>query len=102
MLDKLVQITAGGVGALCGALWGGLDGMLYALLIFIVLDYLTGVIVAFSTKKLSSEIGFKGICKKVLILALVAVANIIDTKVLDTKDVLRTATIFFYIANEGI
>ena len=102
MLDKLVQITAGGIGALCAVLWGGLDGVLYALLIFIVLDFITGVLIGISTKKLSSEVGFKGICKKVTILALVAVANIIDQQVLHTHDMLRTATCFFYIANEGI
>jgi toxin secretion/phage lysis holin len=102
MLDKIFQITAGGIGAICGALWGGLDGMLYVLLIFIALDYITGVIVAISHKKLSSEIGFKGVFKKATILILVAVATLIDKVLGNDGGAIRTATCFFYIANEGI
>ena len=76
--------------------------MLYALIAFIVLDYISGCLVAISTKQLSSEIGFKGISKKVLIIALVGVANIVDVQIIGEGSAFRTATIFFYIANEGI
>ena len=76
--------------------------MLYALIAFVVIDYITGVFCAIADKKLSSEIGFKGICKKVLIFILVGVGNIIDTRIIGSGSVLRTAVIFFYISNEGV
>ena len=76
--------------------------MLYALLAFVVIDYITGIMCAVVDKKLSSAVGFKGIFKKVLIFALVGVGHILDTRVIGTGSVLRTAVIFFYISNEGI
>lgn len=76
--------------------------MLYALMAFMILDYLTGCLVAISEKKLSSSVGFKGISKKILIIALVGVANIVDVQIIGQGTALRTATIFFYVANEGI
>ena len=76
--------------------------MLYALIAFVVLDYITGIMCAVIDKKLSSEVGFRGIFKKVLIFALVGVANILDVNVIGTGSVLRTAIIFFYISNEGV
>ena len=81
---------------------GGCDGLLYALLAFVVADYVTGVMCEVSDKKLSSEVGFKGICRKVLIFILVGIANILDVQVIGTGSVLRTAVIFFYISNEGL
>ncbi len=65
-------------------------------------DYITGVMCAIADKKLSSEVGFKGICKKVLIFILVGIANILDVYVIGTGSILRTAVIFFYISNEGL
>ena len=76
--------------------------MLYALIAFVVIDYITGVMCAIIDRKLSSEVGFKGIFRKVLIFLLVGIANIIDVQVIGTGAVLRTAVIFFYISNEGV
>lgn len=81
---------------------GGLDGFLYALIAFVVIDYLTGIMVAVLERKLSSEVGFRGISKKVLIFSLVAIAHIIDSHLIQTGSVVRTAVIFFYLSNEGI
>ena len=81
---------------------GGLDGFLYALLMFVVIDYVTGLMAAFVQKKVSSEVGFKGICKKVAIFCLVGIGHVLDTQVIQNGSVLRTAVIFFYLSNEGI
>lgn len=91
-----------GVGGIMGHFLGGLDGFLYALLVFVVVDYVTGIMAAFIQKKLSSEIGFKGICKKIVIFCLVALGHILDTQIIKTGSILRTAVIFFYLSNEGI
>ena len=88
-------------GCLCYFL-GGCDGLLYALIAFVAIDYITGVMCAINDKALSSEVGFKGICRKVLIFLLVGIANILDLNVIGTGSVLRTAVIFFYISNEGV
>ena len=85
-----------------GYFLGGCDGLLYALLAFVVLDYITGVMCAVADKKLSSAVGFKGICRKVLIFALVGIGHLLDTQMIGTGSVLRTAIIFFYISNEGL
>ena len=79
-----------------------LDGFLYALLMFVVIDYATGLMAAFVQKKVSSEVGFKGICKKVAIFCLVGIGHVLDTQVIQNGSVLRTAVIFFYLSNEGI
>lgn len=97
-----IQLLFMGVGGFIGSFVGGVDGFMYALIIFVVLDYLTGLMVAILEKQLSSEIGFKGIFKKVLIFILVGAAHIIDYQVLGNGSVIRTAVIFFYISNEGI
>lgn len=81
---------------------GDVNGLLYALLAFIVIDYLTGVINAIIKKELSSAIGFKGLFGKICIMVLVGVTNILDMHVTNTPGVLKTAAIMFYIANEGI
>lgn len=90
------------IGGAVGYFLGGWDGFLYTLLAFVILDYVTGVMCAVVDHDLSSEIGFKGICKKVLIFALVGVGHLLDTYVLGVGGVLRTAVIFFYLANEGV
>ena len=79
-----------------------MDGFLYALIAFVLVDYITGVMCAIADKKLSSAVGFKGICRKVLIFLLVGIANVLDVQVIGTGSVLRTAVIFFYISNEGV
>lgn len=97
-----IQLIFAAVGGWLGYFLGGCDGLLYALLAFVVVDYLTGVMCAISDKKLSSAVGFRGICRKVLIFLLVGIANILDVQVIGTGSVLRTAVIFFYISNEGV
>lgn len=90
------------IGALLGGFLGGMDGLIYVLLGAMVLDYITGLCVAGFNKQISSEIGFKGIAKKVVILCLVGFANMLDCSVIGTGTMIRTAVIMFYLANEGI
>ena len=90
------------LGGWLGYFLGGCDGLLIALVVFAAIDYITGLMCAISEKKLSSKVGFKGICRKVLIFTLVGVANIIDIQIIHTGSVLRTAVIFFYLSNEGV
>lgn len=90
------------LGGWLGYYLGGCDGLLIALVVFVVTDYITGVMCGIIDKKLSSEIGFKGIFKKVLIFILVGIANILDVQIIGTGNILRTAVIFFYLSNEGI
>ena len=97
-----IQLIFTAVGGWLGYFLGGCDGLLYALLAFVVIDYITGVMCAINDKTLSSEVGFRGICRKVLIFLLVGIANILDVQVIGTGSVLRTAVIFFYISNEGV
>ena len=97
-----IQIIFTGVGGWLGYFLGGCDGLLYALVVYVVVDYITGVMCAINNKTLSSAVGFKGICRKVLIFLLVGIANVLDVQVIGTGSVLRTAVIFFYISNEGI
>ncbi|NJP39456.1 phage holin family protein [Oscillospiraceae bacterium HV4-5-C5C] len=97
-----IQAVFMAIGGWLGWYLGGCDGLLYALLGFVVMDYITGVMCAIIDKKLSSEVGFKGLCRKVLIFILVGAANIIDVQIIGTGSVLRTAVIFFYISNEGL
>lgn len=101
-MDKVISTISAAVCGVCGFLWGQADGLLYALIAFMTIDYITGVIVACVGHRLSSEVGFKGIAKKVLILALVAVGHILDVHVLGGGAVCRSAVIGFYLANEGI
>ncbi len=97
-----MQMVFAAVGGWLGYFLGGCDGLLIALVMFAVVDYITGVMCAINDKKLSSEVGFRGICRKVLIFFLVGVANILDVQVIGTGSVLRTAIIFFYLSNEGV
>lgn len=97
-----MQYVFAGVGGFMGWFLGELDGFLYALLMFVVIDYATGLMAAFVQKKISSEVGFKGICKKVAIFCLVGIGHVLDTQVIQNGSVLRTAVIFFYLSNEGI
>ena len=99
---NVIQVIFTGVGGWLGYFLGGCDGLLIALVVFVAVDYVTGVMCAISDKKLSSEVGFKGICRKVLIFLLVGIANIVDVQVIGTGSVLRTAVIFFYLSNEGV
>ena len=97
-----IQLVFAGIGGWLGWFLGGCDGLLYALLAFVVIDYITGVMCAIVDHTLSSAVGFKGVCRKVLIFALVGIGHILDTQVIGSGSVLRTAVIFFYISNEGV
>lgn len=97
-----IQLIFAAIGGWLGYFLGGCDGLLYALIAFVVIDYLTGIMCAIADHTLSSEVGFRGICRKVLIFLLVGIANVLDIHVLGNGSVLRTAVIFFYISNEGV
>ncbi len=97
-----IQIAITALGGWLGYFLGGLDGLLIALLVFVALDYVTGVMCAISDHKLSSAVGFRGICRKMLVLMLVGIGHILDVHVVGTGSALRTAVICFYLSNEGI
>ena len=97
-----IQTAFTALGGFIGWFLGGADGFMYELMAFVVIYYITGVFCAIADKSLSSEVGFKGICRKVLIFVLVGIGNIIDVYVLGDSSVLRTAVIFFYLSNEGV
>ena len=99
---NVIQLIFTMTGGWLGWFMGGCDGLLYALIAFVVIDYITGVMCAIADKTLSSAVGFKGICRKVLIFMLVGIANILDVHIVGNGSVLRTAVIFFYISNEGV
>lgn len=101
-LFECIKIISASVGAALSYYLGGLDGLLYALVVFVTLDYLTGVMSAVINRRLSSAAGFKGIFHKVLIFGLVGVGHTLDRYVLKNGEILRSAVIFYYIANEGI
>jgi len=97
-----IQMAITALGGFCGWFLGGFDGFLYALVAFAVIDYITGVMCAVNDHKLSSAVGFRGICRKVLIFAMVGLGNMLDVYILGEGSVLRTAVIFFYLSNEGV
>lgn len=99
---SVIQFIFAALGGWLGWFLGGCDGLLYALIAFVVVDYITGVMCAVVDKKLSSEVGFKGIFKKILIFLLVGIANLLDVNIIGNGSVLRTAAIFFYLSNEGV
>ena len=98
---SMVQLVFTGIGGWLGYFLGGCDGLILALLLFVVADYITGIMCAIADKKLSSEVGFKGICRKVLIFMLVGIANVLDVQVIGNGSILRTAVIFFILAMRG-
>lgn len=99
---NIIQAVFTAVGGWLGYFLGGCDGLLYALLVFVILDYLTGLMCAIVDKKLSSEIGFRGIFKKVMIFVMVGIGQVLDVQCLGSVGILRTAVIFFYLSNEGV
>lgn len=90
------------IGGWIGYFVGGIDGLMTTLLVFMILDYITGLMCAIANKELSSAVGFKGVCKKVLIIMLVGVAHIVDLHVVGTGSALRSAVVCFYLSNEGV
>ena len=99
---NVIQMVFAAIGGWLGYFLGGCDGLLYALLAFVVLDYITGVMCAVADKKLSSAVGFKGLCRKTLVFVMVGIGHILDVHIFGETGVLRTAIIFFYLSNEGI
>lgn len=99
---RMIQTIIAAIGGWLGWFLGGMDGLIITLVIFMAVDYISGVLVAIYKHKLNSNIGFKGIAKKVLILALVGIGSLIDRYVITDGAVVRTAIIFFYLSNEGI
>ena len=97
-----IQMAITAFGGFLGWFLGGFDGFLYTLVAFVAIDYITGVMCAVNDHTLSSAVGFRGICRKVLIFALVGLANILDVNILGQGSILRTAVIFFYLSNEGV
>ena len=99
---EIIKIIFGGIVTAVSGFLGGMDGIMYALIAFITIDYITGVAVAVKQKKLSSEVGFWGLVRKVCIIALVGVAHFVDVYVMHTGDIFRTAIALYYIGNEGV
>lgn len=97
-----IKLAAVQIGAIIGAFIGNITGMIWALLIFAIIDYITGVTAAILEHKLSSEIGFRGITRKVLLFMIVGVANVLDVYVIGSGGVCRSMVLVFYIANEGL
>lgn len=97
-----LKAAAATLGGVIGWYIGDISGLLIALLVLISLDYVSGVMVAIKNRRLSSAVGFVGICRKVLMLALVGVGNILDIHVVGSGSVLRSLVICYYLANEGI
>ena len=97
-----LQLAFTAIGGYIGYFLGGFDGLIYALVAFVVIDYITGLMAAVIEKKLSSSIGFRGIFKKVLIFSLVGIGHIIDYYLIEKGSAVRTAVIFFYLSNEGL
>lgn len=89
------------IGGILGWIFGGFDPLIYALTAFVAIDYITGILLAIHDKKISSEVGYKGIVKKFLIFMIVSMGNILDTYILGTGSTLRTLVIIFYLTNEG-
>ena len=103
-MDRIFNWTStviGIVGGYFAAIFGQWDSILWALLVIMVLDCLTGVIKAIYTKTMSSEIGFKGLLKKITILIIVALSNVLQ-QITGDNVAIREIVIMFYVANEGI
>lgn len=101
-MDNIFKQIMAAICTLISFLFGDMEGMLIALIALIVLDYISGVIAAAVEKRLSSEVGAKGIAKKIFMLLIVALANIVDINVIGDGHVLKTVTVVFYICNECI
>lgn len=97
-----IKVAIIAIGAALGTFLGRPDGLLITLVILAIVDYISGVISAGIQHKLSSQIGFKGIAKKLFMFALVGVGNLVDVNALGGSAVLRSAIICFYIANEAL
>ncbi len=98
----LVRLALAALGSLGTWLFGAWDPILQALIALVVIDYLTGILAAFFEKSLNSSIGYRGICKKICIFLMVALANILDSTGGLGDPWVRTCVIMFFIANESL
>ena len=101
-MDNILKNILAGVCTILSFLFGDMEGLMIALIALIILDYISAVIAAAVEKRLSSEVGAKGIAKKIFMLLIVALANIVDINVIGDGHVLKTVTVVFYICNECI
>ena len=101
-IQIIIDSIAGAVGAVLGFMYGEVTGLFWALIAFMATDYITGVVVAAINKQLSSEVGFRGLAKKLMILVFVSLGHIADMYVLGGTPVAMSAVMLFYIANEGL
>ena len=101
-MDNIFKNILAGICTVLSFLFGDMEGLMVALIALIILDYISGVIAAAVEKRLSSEVGAKGIAKKIFMLLIVALANIVDINVIGDGHVLKTVTVVFYICNECI
>lgn len=101
-LETFLKWLSAEIFAGFGFLFGGMDGLLTALMAFMMMDYLTGIIVAVKEKKLSSEVGFYGLIKKGVMLSIVAIGHILDTQIIGGSSMLRSGAAGFFLANEGL
>jgi len=101
-LETFLKWLSAEIFAGFGFLFGGMDGLLTALMAFMMMDYLTGIIVAVKEKKLSSEVGFYGLIKKGVMLSVVAISHILDTQIIGGSSMLRSGAAGFFLANEGL
>lgn len=101
-MNDIIKSLLAGIFAVLSFVFGKWDGLMTALIALIILDYISGVVAAAVQKRLSSAIGAKGIAKKVFMLFIVAVANIVDINVIGEGNVLKNVAVIFYICNECI
>ena len=97
-----IKILSAGLGGFFTILFGSMDGLLFALITCIVLDYITGILAAIKERTLDSRTGAVGILKKIGILLIVIMVNVLDVHVFDGSGIIRNVVVSFYIANEGI
>ena len=100
--DTIIKTVSGAIGAIIGFLFGEITGLFIAIIALMALDYVTGILCGIAAKALSSEVGFKGLVKKLMVLVIIAVGHLVDTYIIGTGSALMTAVILFFAANEGI
>ena len=100
--DTIVKSISGAIGAVVGFLYGEVNGLFIAIIALMVLDYITGILCAVISKTLSSEVGFRGLVKKFVILIVIAVGHLVDAYIIGTGSAVMSAVMLFFAANEGI
>ena len=100
--DTIIKTVSGAVGAVIGFLYGEITWLFIAIIALMALDYITGILCGIAAKALSSETGFRGLVKKLMILVIIAVGHLVDNYIIGAGSALMTAVILFFAANEGI